>query len=511
MGCILLYHGDGLWDGSSINQSCVLVVANESLTESLQEAVLAALAFDVKHGGLIAAQVQPENFSGLYRDVATAVLNYRQRYNKPPGTAHLEHIFSAAQLDPSNRANHALRRILITLSQQAEGINGEYVLSQTQGFIRHQKLGAALLAANERYVQGGEASTGETEDILQAALRFRETTLDAGTFLSEVGKSSAFAIKGEDFYTLGIASLDKLGIGLVPKELLLYIAPKNAGKSWLCVHAGRQALLQKAKVLHVSCEMRESLVLDRYYQSFFGLAMRPDRFNKVTFERDELERLTGFKIKKAKPRLDFTEPGFAAILARKVGHWGTRFNRLVIKDFPSGTLTIKQLTGHLDYLELVHKFVPNVLVVDYPDLFALPVKDFRLALGRVFVDLRGLASERNMALVAPTQTNRAGIEAKRVSSTNVSEDVSKLFTADTVLAYSQTTAEARLGLGRLSVEHARNAPKGSVILLSQSYATGQFVLDAVPLNNAYWDRLEAVGGTDDASIIGDNAAEDDDV
>ncbi len=488
-----------------------VLVANESLTESLQEAVLAALAFDTKHGGLIAAQVQAENFSGLYRDVATAVLNYRQRYNKPPGTAHLEHIFSAAQLDPSNRANHALRRILVTLSQQAEGINGEYVLSQTQGFIRHQKLGAALLAANERYVQGGEASTGETEDILQAALRFRETTLDAGTFLSEVDKSSAFTPQGEQFYSLGIPLLDKQGIGLYLKRQFLYIGPKGSGKSFFCVHAGRQALLQKAKVLHVTLEMPEIEVLDRYYQSFFGLATRPGHFNKVHFELDELFRLTGFKVRKSKPRLDFTDPAIGKILKKKVAHWGTRFNRLVIKEFPSGTLTIKQLTGYLDYLEMSHQFVPNVLIVDYPDLFNIPTRDFRLALGRVFVDLRGIAGDRNLALVTPTQGGRASIGAKYVASTHVAEDVSKLFTADTIATFSRTKAEERLGLGRLSIEHARGASAGSVVLLSQAYSIGQYVLDAVPLNNAYWDRLEAVGGTDDASIMGDNAAEDDDV
>ena len=145
-------------------------MADELFTESLQEAVLAALAFDAKHGQLIAAQVVPEHFSGPYREIAEAVLSYRQQYARPPGAAHLEHIFSRTQLDPSNRSTAALRRTLVNLSQAAEGINGEYVLNKTQGFIRHQKLGAALLAANERYVQGGEAAASETEDILQGGL-----------------------------------------------------------------------------------------------------------------------------------------------------------------------------------------------------------------------------------------------------------------------------------------------------------------------------------------------------
>ena len=470
----------------------------EQLTESLQEALLAVLAFDQKHGALIAAQVNPENFDGLYHEIASAVFSYRKRYNKPPGRAHLEDLFARAKLDPGDRKTHALRRTLINLAAQAENVNAEYVVSRAQDFVRSQKLKTALLEANERYMQGGDDAVSEVENILHGALRFRQTTLDAGTFLNDAGRALDFMSKQEEFYSLGIPQLDRISVGLAKKQLLLYVAGKGTGKSWLSVHVGRQGLLQKARVVHVSLEMDESRILARYYQSFFGLATRPDRYTKVTFELDELERLTGFKIRKAKPKLDFTDPSFGKILKKKVGHWGTRFNRLIIKEFSSGTLTIKQLRGYLDYLEMTHGFVPNVLIVDYPDLFNIPTKDFRLALGRVFVDLRGLAGERNMALVAPTQGGRASIGAKRVSSTHVSEDVSKLFTADTVLAFSQTTAEARLGLGRLSVEHARNAPKGAMVLLSQAFAVGQYVLASAQLNSAYWDRLDAVGGSDDA-------------
>lgn len=465
----------------------------EALSESLQESILAVLAFDVKHGAVIAAQVQPENFSGLYRDVAQAVLAYRRKYQKPPGPTHLEHVFSSAQLDPSKRETHALRRVLVNLSAQAEGLNSEYVAGRTQDFIRTQKLGAALLQANERYVQGGDGVAGEVEGILHEALRFRQDTFDAGTFLSDVRKSSIFAPKEDAPVLLNIPELDRYGVGPTAKRMLLYIAPKNSGKSWFCVHCGRQALVQKGKVLHVSLEMGEPEVLDRYYQSFFSAATRSDRYPRAHLEFDELERLTGIKLRQHKPRLDFSDPSFAKVLTKKVGNWGSRFKRLVIKEFPSGSLTVTQLRAYLDYLELVHKFVPTTLIVDYPDLFHLRVSDFRLALGRVFVDLRGLATERNMALVVPTQSGRAGIGATKVSSTNVSEDISKVFTADTVLTFSQTDVEAKLGLGRLRVDHARQAPKGMTVLLSQAYPVGQYVVESAALSQNYWDQLSAFG------------------
>jgi len=87
----------------------------------------------------------------------------------------------------------------------------------------------------------------------------------------------------------------------------------------------------------------------------------------------------------------------------------------------------------------------------------------------------------------------------------VTEDISKVFTADTVLTYSQTVAEARLGLGRISVDHARNAPKGAMILLSQAYSVGQYVLQSTSLTNAYWERWETLGGVgeDSSSLDGE--------
>lgn len=93
----------------------------------------------------------------------------------------------------------------------------------------------------------------------------------------------------------------------------------------------------------------------------------------------------------------------------------------------------------------------------------------------------------------PTQSGRAGIGAAKVASTNVSEDISKVFTADTVLTFSQTDAEGKLGLGRIRVDHARQAPKGMSVLLSQAYAIGQYVTESALLTQTYWDKLKEHG------------------
>lgn len=467
---------------------------DEILAESLQEAVLAVLTFNDNQGMLIAGQVVPENFDGIYREVSSAVLAYRHRYHKAPGEAHLESLFSRAKLDPADRKTHALRRTLVNLSATAEQVNAEYVVTRAQDFIRSQKLRGALLQANERYLQGGDDAVPEVEGILHAALRFRQQTLDAGSYLNNVDKALEFTRKQEDFCPLGIKEFDSLGVGLVPRQLLLYLAPKSSGKTWFCIHSGRQAILNKQRVVHISLEMDEGRILSRYYQSFFGIARRSGAFNRATLKFDELERLTGIKMRKTEPKLSYTSPDIRKVLRAKMTRWGARFGRLVVKHFPANTLTMSQLRGYLDHLELVEKFIPNVLIVDYPRLMRMDPDNLRIILGQVVVDLRGLADERNLSVVIPGQSNRAGIGARRVRSTNASEDISTVFTADTVLSYSRTDAEERLGLARLSFEHGREAQTGLQVLLTQNYAMGQYIADSAYLSGAYWEALKDLTG-----------------
>lgn len=466
-------------------------MADDSLSPSLQESVLAALIFDEKAGAVIAGQVLPRHFDEVYREVAEKVLGYRRRFGKPPGRAHLDDLFGKALQEGQTPR---LRRVLFGLAELAEGLNGDFVISRVQEFVRGQQLKAALIEASSRYEQGGDGLAADVEGIFSKALRFRAQSLDAGIFLNDVSRSLGFLEHDNEGWTLGIRELDRAGVLLRPKELVLYIAPKGSGKTWSCVNVGVEALLQRQKVLHLSLEMPEERLTGRYYQRLFGAAMKPDKFDKTVLEFDKLGRIAGFRTRRVAPKWDFSGSGARRELRKRLKPWGTRLGRLVVKHFPSGSLTMPQLEGYLDYLEIHEKFVPTVLIVDYPDLMAQDGKNLRISLGQTFVNIRGLLSARNMAGYVPTQGNRSSLKAAKVSSDMVSEDISKVHTADNVITFSQTVAEKRLGLGRLYVSNARYGPDGATIIITQSYTTGQFVLQSALMQQAYWERLEEVGG-----------------
>ncbi len=459
---------------------------------SLQESILAALIFDEKAGAAIAAQITPAHFDETYREIAERVLEYRRKYGRGPGVAHLDDLFDK-RLQENNRPSRT-RRLLTDLVSLASELNGDYVVARTQTFVREQQLKGALVEANARWEQGGEALAPEIEGILHTALKFRSQTLDAGTFFSASDHSLRFLDrKPTDGISFGIDELDDINLALHPKEMTLYIGPKGTGKTWAAVHIGKQAVhVAHKRVVHITCEVSEEIILQRYCQAFFNAATNPSEFARTTLDFDDNHKLISFRTHAAVPKWDFTSSDARKELRKLITPYGTRFSRrLVIKNFPAGTLTIPHLEAYLDFLEQEHKFQPNLLIVDYPDLMKQDTKDLRISLGRTFVSLRGILADRNMAGFFPTQGNRTSLKAERVRSSMVSEDISKINTADIVLTYSCTEAEEERGLGRLYVEHSRNSRDNVTVVLSQSYATGQYVIGSALMTPAYWETLKA--------------------
>ena len=164
-------------------------------------------------------------------------------------------------------------------------------------------------------------------------------------------------------------------------------------------------------------------------------------------------------------------------------------DKLVIKEFPTAKLTIDGLEAFLDILELQQNFIPDLLILDYPELMAVDVKQYRLELGNIYRRLRGIGVERNMAVCAVSQSNREGMRTRLISEGNASEDFSKTGTADNIISYNQTKEEKALGLARLHVVANRHEQDKFSVLVSQNYRAGQFVVDSVRMPGNYWDML----------------------
>lgn len=480
---------------------------SEQLSSSLQESVLTLIAFNDEKGNVVAGLLSADLFEEPYRDIAQRILDFRKKFNKAPGREHIDDVFDHVLVDPDHRQFQSYQRILRGLLEQAKGLNAEYVVTRVTEFIRRQTLKAGVLKAAQRYQTGGDNVADDVERILLDTVKVRVDAMSPGLFLNNDHESLSFLEDPPECFVGGIPELDKRDIGPTRKELMILMAPKGGGKTWGLINYGKRAIVNGKRVAHVTLEMSEKRTSQRYHQSIFAIAKRDEEFNQTMFELDSLGRLQALSQEKMRPEMALNNPDVYRYLLKRRSELGTRLGNLVIKEFPSGSLTIAALKAWLDGLEVVHGWVPDLLIIDYADLMKIDAKDMRHGLSRNIVDLRGLASERNMAILTAKQTNRMGAGAKYVTDQHASEDFSAFMTADIAVTYSQTLDEKILGLARLFVAKARNDEDKFTVLITQNYKTGQFCLGSTSMISDYFDRLKAFAG--ELKDTGDSEEDDD--
>lgn len=268
--------------------------------------------------------------------------------------------------------------------------------------------------------------------------------------------------------------------------------------TWMLIQLGKMAFLQRKKIVHISLEIEAEEVAQRYYQSLFGASKRDDVSKISRLHMDNRGQLDRIVSESVEAPFTFRSDAIREELQTRISHFGMRADNIYIKRFPMSSLTIEQLEAYLESLEAVEKFIPDLVILDYPKIMKLNVKELRVSLGALFEGLRGMSQRRNFALAAVHQGNRSSDTAELVkASAHLSEDWSIAGTVDFLITYSQTAAEKRKGLARLFVDLARSEQDKFGVLITQSYKTGQFVLESTRLNDSYAHLMEAMGTEDE--------------
>lgn len=472
-------------------------LVDERLSKDTQEQLLALLCYSDQHGSEVASVLDPEMFDSIYRTIATSVYRYRSQYKgKSPGFKNMPTLIASLPVrdEQVNAANDFHKK----MKHDYKGINPEFMVSVAAAFARRQYYRANVYKAGEELMKQ-EVNLTEVERLIHSMAKFQPRSVDLGMRLNDK-RALSFLDQKEEGLKLGIEPFDRRGLRMRPGTMLLYLAYKNSGKSWFCTHLARMAALQNTNVLHVTLEMSEEQVMMRYIQCLFGLQqysvpmLRPSfikhngRASNWQTKMVEAELFDKNNPKLGRKTLD--NPKARRVLQEKMTKFEHMTERIVVKGFPSGTMTMSMLENYLDQLSYNENFQPGMIIVDYPDLMKMSGgKDYRISIGENFVALRGLGQERHCAMVCPSQVNREGGTKHTVTSSNAAEDISKVFTADTVITYSQKRTEKQNYLARLLLNHSRDTEVGLEVAITQSYATGQYVLNAMLMGADYQARI----------------------
>ena len=466
----------------------------ERLSGALQENILTLLVFNDEVCKIIRSAVTPSLFeSAVFREIANHAIDFIDQFGeaiKDHLPDSLEHILNGED----KRKATSFKRLIENLYTAKDSVNADYITSQLHKFVRQQNLKGALVKAVEA-IEDGRVDDAEVE--LQRGLSSQVAVFEIGTNLADPNSSLQFLDEDEQPFLCGIEELDRRGVGPMPKEQLVVMAPAGMGKTWALIHMGKWALLQRKSVVHITLEMSEQRCAQRYIQSFFAISKRDSRVMLPNMRKDGNGAMDDVFYEEVE-RSTLRDPDIRAKLAHKLRRDFRRRPPLIIKQFPTSTLTVAQLEAYLDSLERFHKIVPDMVIIDYPDLMKLDTDNLRTSIGTVNKELRGLAVKRNHAQVIASQSNREGARARMVDATHAAEDYSKIATADTVLTYSQTPAERKLGLARLFAAKARNEEGSFISLITQAYGIGQFALDSAYMGaDDYWGFIGRGGRKDD--------------
>lgn len=463
------------------------------LSGSLQENVLTVLCFSDEHCKQVRAAVTHRTFeSAVYREVAGAAIDFIDQYGEAikehlPDT--LEHFLKGED----KRKAQAFNRLLDNLYQARDRVNAGYVITSLHKFVRMQKLKSALIDAVDAVDNRNDIDAAEV--ILQEGMRAQIVTFDRGTALDSAEDLAAiFDDPEEEGFDLGIPELDRQGIIPRRKEVWMLVAARGRGKSWFITHCAKQAIIQRWSVVVVTLEMSEKRYAVRFLQAFFSITRREAVVRVTRFTRDRDGNLMEI-VQEELERAAMSDPDTRTDLIRRAKREFRKRASIRFKQFPSGEMTMQMLEAYLDGLERHDKFTPDAICLDYPDLAKIDPKNLRVEIGAFVVAFRGLCVRRNAAGIVVSQGNREAEEAKTVTGAMVAEDISKLATADVLATYSQTDEEYDLGLARMFIEKARNEKAKFMLLLSQAYDIGQFVMDSVMVRTReYFGMLDDRNG-----------------
>jgi hypothetical protein len=490
---------------------------DEKLSQSIQESITTAVGFvNDDNSQVIANLIEPVFFDEPLNLIVDRSVDYRKTYKRPPGKQHIDDLFTDILYDRTHKFYTALNRLLDGMIRQADGLNTRFVLDRVADYVRLRKVRLGMMEAAERYNKGGENVIDDLESIFRQILRIKDQHKDYGFNLSDQ-RALGFLDRAEsnDFIKIGIDPLDEHGVHPARKELLLFIAPRNRGKSQFLNHCAKMAYLQGWRAIYYTLENSAEMTSMRLFQTLFSgvrRAKEDDKFNRtpysyVEFTGDGANR--SFRTVDLKPDFIITDKDAKRFLEKKVNENHYQLENIRIRSFPTGRLSYNDLEKDLDDLAILERFIPDIILLDMPQLMRMNnTKQGWESLEELTVELRGLAVDRNLALIAPQQGNRASESASTVQSYHGSGSISMFGIADNAITYSQTPSEEEHGMARLYAAKVRNDAARFTVLITQHYPTGQFCMDSKLMTKDLQKEVkDFIGGKDD--IDADIDAEED--
>ena len=428
-------------------------------TNAVQLKILALLWKDEKSYSLYRELIKPSYFTKDIRiDLCRMIFDYREKYGVAPT---LDALTQEVELycGRTKTKQKLLPDYISDVNQMADmGFTEiEYLKDKITEFGRHQAMHDALVKASDILRLKNSDSYTEVEKLVRSALLVGTETSDLGSnaFRNIDERINVYCTDSDVIERIPteITKLDEiLGGGLGRTEMGVIVAPPGTGKTSTLTSIGGAAVKQGYKVLHISLEN--------------NIAQTMRNYDTRLLERDiDYIKAHPAECASALKNIEKYHPGCG----------------LIVKKYPTKSITVNTIRALLDQIKLVYNFCPDVLIVDYGALLK-PTENYtdkRNSIEGVYEALRALADEYNLALWTAAQGNRSSLGKKVVTMSDLAECFAIGNTADVMACLCQTRQEKDAGVMRLFLAKVRDSADGQILKGSINHGIKKLTFDEI--------------------------------
>ena len=289
------------------------------------------------------------------------------------------------RLSAQNREPAAGQEYVRTLARMDTAGDLEYVLSSVEAFAKRQAMLVAIRAAIEGYKEGKSPDAAMLQQF-EAAVSLKREADDIGIVFHQDSDAviDRLANKAIGVKT-GFAQLDSIWRrGWEPGWLIVPLAPPKRYKSIWCVNLALSMVSPSvgADVFYYPCEISADLTVARMHSNITGLA-QDDAYLDVANLRRSVRRA-----------LEETCAG-----------------NLVVKDFPSKSVTINDIKAHAKMVIRETGIKPKAIFIDYAE--TIVPSDTKISehqqQANIYVEARSMGKELGCCVIMPDRCNKEAV------------------------------------------------------------------------------------------------------
>ena len=339
------------------------------------------------------------------KQIVNKIIEFNTKYSNLPNAIELKRMITDEK---------TLKVFDDVLAIDDNQVNTPYLMGEIEEFVR-KKLLLNQATKIQQYANGGVQKESFTDNIADAeAFTFDDNI--GFDFFSEAQRLYEDANTKEVIFKSGLKTLDDLiGGGFHEKSLSLIMSSTNVGKTLIMCALTTNFVLHGYRVLYVTFEDSENKIATRIAQNMFDITQSQYK----VMSRDDFAKA-------------FTK-------AKSIAGG----DKLIIKEYPEGTVNALQIEALIKDLKDKKKFVPDVLIVDYigcmiPNGKPNPNLNSNSLLTLAAQQIRALGMKYGFPVISASQTNRGGYNTAEISLSDAADSFGQNMKADAVFAVTQT-------------------------------------------------------------------------